>query len=226
MKYSLLLLFVLTTYSFAKAQFTEPNQKIVGGAFSLNAGNSTTTNSPGAELKSTSFVFSASYGKFVKKNWLSSFGIFYVHSNSKNISPTNSATNPVNNFSAFYSKTYFKSIAKKLYFGIGGSATIGYGTAIVKETASTSNSKSQSLQASVGLFPLLSYQLTERFVVNLSPANHFLFLGYSYNTIKNMPANQPATTGKSQSLNIDGGFWASPLSNLSVGFSYLLKHNK
>lgn len=224
MKYSLLLLLVVSTGFIAKAQFTEPNQKVLGGAFNFTNGSSNTTNLPGAEVKWTSFIISASFGKFFKKNWLSSFGIFYGHSYSKNITPANTSTNPVNNIGAFYRKTYFKAIAKKLYFGIGGSATILYGTAIVKETASTSNSKSQSFQTGVDLFPLLSYQLTERFVLNLSPSNYFLHVGYNYATIKNMPANQPATTDKSQSFIIDGAFWASPLANLSVGFSYLLKN--
>lgn len=223
MKHFILLLFILSKGFIAKSQFTELNQKIVGGGLSFNTSNNSNSNLPRNEVKGASFSTNVSFGKFVKQNWLSSYGMSYVNSNSKTITPTNTTTNPVNNFAVFYSRTYFKEVAKKLYFGIGSSATIVYGTATVKETANTFKSKSQTLLTGINLFPQLSYQLTKKFVLSLSPTNHFLYVGYNYATIKHISPNQPTTTGKSQSFSIDGGFWSAPFQNLSVGFSYLLK---
>lgn len=224
MKTFLLATLFISTSLIAEAQFTEPGQRIIGGTINFNTSNNANNYNPGYESKGNDFGLSIIAGKFVKKNVLSSVGLSFNNAISKRITPTDTTKNNIYAFSGSYSSTYFKEIAKRFYFGIRGSFGLSYSSYKISETQVSNRSKSDGYQASLGIAPVLSYQLTDRFVFNLSPSADFLNLNYNYSKIKYAQPNQPTQTGKSSSFNFSAGFFSAPLSNLSFGFSYLLKH--
>ncbi len=72
----------------------------------------------------------------------------------------------------------------------------------------------------MGLTPILSYQISNRFIVNIQPSTSFLNVNYQYGTV----SDNTGILTKSNSLSLDAGFFNSPLNNLSIGFYYLLKN--
>jgi len=207
----------------AKAQFTQPGQKVIGGSFGFNSGNNLSTGQPGYESKGDNFFVSANAGKFMKKNVLTSVAVSYSNNSAKHISPTNTSNNNSNSVNVSFGKTYFKEIAKKIYVGLGGFVSMGYGNSVIKNTQSTDRSESEGYNIGFSIEPNMSYQLTDRFLLTVAPSANFLNLNYSYSKISYTQAGQPGSTGKSQNVNLNTGFFGSPLSNITVGFRYLLK---
>jgi hypothetical protein len=112
----------------------------------------------------------------------------------------------------------FKEIAKKLFIGlsIGGNLNIQNNA---QENVSNPI-KTNTYTATVGIAPVLSYQISNRLVINLQPNTSFADLSYSNSVVK----DNTGTLTKNNSVIFNAGFFSSPLTNLSVGFNYLLKH--
>lgn len=223
MKSFLICLFFIGTTITVNAQFGTAGQKVIGGSLSFYSGKNTGINYPDYISSSTGINVSATAGKFTKKNALSSFALSYGHSFLKQNAPANITKNNLNSISASYNKTYFKEVAKKLFFGIGGSVGAGYNAGKTTYTQNADRIKSEGYGINIGIAPILAYQVSNRFVINCSPSSSFLSLNYNNMNVKYYQANQITSTGKSSSVNFDTGFFGSPLNNLSLGFSYLLK---
>ena len=223
MKFIVLLTIFIATGIIAKAQFLAPGQKVISGTFSIgNAKNLAKSGSTNKNI-STNFSTGIKAGKFIKKNVLTSFALSHNYNSSKQISTTNTSKNIANGFSVSYGKTYFKGIAKKLYVGIGGSVGIGYNSSKQSNTQSLDIGKSEGYNIGFAVAPILSYQLTDRFLINCGPTADFFSINYNYAKTSYILNNQTISSGKSQSLNLNTGFFSSPLSNIGFGFSYLLK---
>ncbi|MFN3301114.1 MAG: hypothetical protein ACK41Z_13070, partial [Sediminibacterium sp.] len=80
--------------------------------------------------------------------------------------------------------------------------------------------KTNAYTATVGIAPILSYQISNRLVINLQPNTSFADLSYSNSVVK----DNSGTLTKNNSVTFNAGFFTSPLTNLSVGFNYLLKN--
>ena len=217
MKKTLLATLLLGTGLIVKAQFTEPGQKVLGSSISINTSEDNST--VGALNKQTSFAINFIAGKFVKKNVLSSIKLSYQSQVYKAITATNTNKIALNSFAGSYSKTYYKEIAKKLYFGIGGNIVLSY-----SYQNNMDMFKSKIYQIGLGLYPTCSYQLTNRLMFNLSPSAGFFDLNYYYYTSKIISSGQTISPDHFSTVNLNTGFWNSPLSNILIGFSYLLKN--
>lgn len=207
----------------ANAQYGTAGQKVIGGSLGFYSGKNIGNSYPDYSTNTNGFSLSANAGKFTKKNVLSSVAVSYGHSFVKHNEPTSFTEGSTNNVAASYSKTYFKEVAKKLFFGIGGSLGAGYYTAKSSYLQNPTSSKSEGYGVNLGIAPILAYQVSNRFVINCSPSTSFLTLNYSNSSTKYYPPNQLTTNSKSSSVSLNTGFFNSPLSNLTLGFSYLLK---
>ncbi len=207
----------------AKAQFTQPGQKVIGGTIGFNSGDNKSFSMPDTESKGRYFSVSANAGKFKKKNVLTSLAVFYNNNSNRHITPAN--TNNFNSNAVFvnFGKTYYKEIAKKLYVGLGGFIGVGYSSSSTKNTQNTSVSELDGYNIGFSIEPNMSYQLTDRFLVRVGPSANFLNLNYSYSKVSYTQAGQASTSGKIQNIGLNTGFFDSPLSNITVGFRYLLK---
>ncbi len=212
----LLSLTILVSVSLS-AQFGTANQKIIGGNFSASAGRSTGTfllNSPERSQASLGF----SYGKFTKKNVLSSVNLSYFFSN---IQSQNGITQNANNATGFnlgYRQTYYKEIARKVFAGIGVGGNLGYSN--YKQTnPGVNNTNTNQYSVSIDLLPSLSYQINSRFMVNVNASN---FAGINYSHSINYINS--VNSGKDNFISLGAGFFSNPFNNLSFGFSYLLKN--
>ncbi len=223
MKKILLLAICFGSVLFASAQFTEQGQKVLSANFDFQNSSNNSSVLPQNKNDATGFALGLSVGKFVKKNVLSTFSFSYGNTVSKEISPTNSKNNNVNNYGIAYGRAYYKEIAKKLYFGIGGTIGATYAHTRYTESATTDMSKSESYNINLSISPGISYQLTDRFLISLAANSSFLGINYAYNKTKYIQGNQTVSTGTSNAFSFNGGFHGSLLGNFGFGFSYLLK---
>ncbi len=213
----LLSLTILVSVSLS-AQFGTLNQKIIGGTFALSSGNASGTLATGYYQQSSASL-GFSFGKFTKKNTLSVFNLSYNFSTSKNEVGLNSNTNKSNGFSIGYRKIYYKEIFRKIYAGMGIGGNIGYSNTTQKKSIVAGTNETNNYSASVDLLPSLSYQISNRFMVNVN-ANNFAGINYSHSINYINSVN----SGKNNFISMGAGFFSNPFNNLSFGFSYLLKN--
>lgn len=225
MKILLALIFNLSMFN-AFAQFGAQGQKVLGGTLNFNAGNATNSLSPEAKSNFNNAGGSVNIGKFTKINTLRTFSVSYVHGYVKNQATNNSARNNSNSVFLSYGITKYKEVAKKLFLGIGGAAYTGYGR--VKNYSLTLPDRSESDGFSFGayFFPVGSYQVSERWVVNVTGSSQFLNVGYGISTAKSYSPNQPTTKSQTQNFSLQAGLFGSELKNITFGFSYLLKNKR
>ncbi len=200
------------------AQFGKQNQQLIGGSFNLNTSANKTAPNFTSQQKNGVLGIGISYGKFIKKNTLSIFTINLMNSVQKNMNTTTEVRTISNILSAGYKKVYFKEIAKNWFAGIGVGGNILFQTMAQKNIPNPIQSK--NYDATMGLTPILSYQISNRFIVNIQPSTSFLNVNYQYGTV----SDNTGILTKSNSLSLDAGFFNSPLNNLSIGFYYLLKN--
>ena len=223
-----LFLFVILFFSvsISFAQFGIKGQKVVGGTLFFNTGRG--SNSAGIEVLPEGYGFggSISKGKFIKENLLETVLISYSHGYGKFQNSNNENRNYSNSIYVAYGFTKYKKIANSLFFGIGGNTFLSYNKG--KYYNSTGPVTRELSMFSIGLyvFPTLSYQLSSRFVVNLTTSSQFLNLGYGMGNIKTYSSTQPTSKATYQSFNFIAGLFGSDLKNLNVGFNYLLKNKK
>lgn len=215
---------ILLTISFfiisewANAQFGETNQQLFSGSFNLSPNSSKTQPNFSSQQKNLFLGVGIGYGKFVKKNVLSFFSLGYNYNNNKNINNNQEVSNVGNGFNAGYRQVHFKEIAKKLFIGLSIGANLNFQNNAQKNVPNPI--KTNAYTATVGIAPILSYQISNRLVINLQPNTSFADLSYSNSVVK----DNSGTLTKNNSVTFNAGFFTSPLTNLSVGFNYLLKN--
>lgn len=213
--------------SVANAQFTEPGQKLISGGIGLyQSKTSDEFNSPYyGSTDNNSYNINLAFGKFYHKNILTNLRLAYYHGNSSFI---NNPINPdrieniQNIVGVSYGRTWYKTVAKKLYFGIGGDIGPSYGWSKRKQSLNGYYNKTEAFAIALQLFPLLDYQLSKRFVAGINPGNNFLALTYQY---EKSEANTQAgiISGHRTSAGLSSGFFSAPLSNINLTFKYLFK---
>lgn len=215
---------ILLTISFfiisewANAQFGETNQQLFSGSFNLSPNSSKTQPNFSSQQKNLFLGVGIGYGRFIKKNVLSFFSLGYNYSSNKNINNNQEISNVGNGYSAGYRQVHFKEIARKLFIGLSVGANLNFQNNAQKNVPNPI--KTNAYTATVGIAPILSYQISNRLVINLQPNASFADLSYSNSVVK----DNSGTLTKNNSVTFNAGFFTSPLTNLSVGFNYLLKN--
>ena len=205
------------------AQFGVKGQKVLGGAVSFNTGQSMTSNNPGIKPTSNSLFASISLGKFTKHNTQNIISFSYGHGYVKNPSQNNISRNFTNSVFLSYGITKYTRLAQKMFFGINGSVYGGYNNVKNYNTALPDVGKSDGLSLGIYVVPTFTYQLTNRLIISFGGSKDFLNLNYNNSKVKTYIPNQPTIISKTQNFNLNAGFGSS-LSDLNVGFSYLLKN--
>jgi hypothetical protein len=218
MKSKLLFVGLIALGLTSKAQFGEKGQRLISGTFGISHQSNKNPSGEGAEV--TSLNLTVSRGVFKKPNVLTNYSIYFNFNNSENKGGIGSfITNSGYSGGLGYGQTWFKPLGKKLFFGVGANVSAGLHYTKQDGTSGTIKTSSSGFSVSANLAPVLSYQVSNRFVANISPNNNFLSLNYSYD--KSKVGN--VTNNTNHRIGLNTGFWSSPLQNMSIGFSYLLK---
>ena len=223
MRKSLGLIILLSICNYSMAQFSQAGQKLVNGSVFFNSSKSTQSPSQGETPRGSNVSLSLNAGKFKKANVLTSMGVNYGYSISKQVTPTNTSTNLINAVGLSYGKTYYKQLAKQLFVGIGGSIGAGYNSTIVKNDVFNNGSNFQGYFIGLDLSPILNYQITKRFVISAGFPSNFLGIAYRYGTVTYKQSNQVDNKSTFNSFNLNSNIGGSALRDLGFGFSYLLK---
>lgn len=218
MKSKLLFAGLITLGLTSKAQFGEKGQRLIGGQ--LGGAYASTDYTGGEKSNSVGANFTFSLGKFKKQNVLTSFSLItrYGFAERENAFGLVLSSNTYS-LGLGYGKTYFKPLGKKIFFGIGGNVSALYTRNQNDLTASGPDEPLHNFTAALSLVPSLSYQVSKRFVANLSPGNSFLSLSLNFSE-REVGSNKYSD----RSISLNSGVWSAPLQNLSIGFSYLLKN--
>lgn len=223
MRHSLIFMLLFSaTASFG--QFGTKGQKVLGGTFSFNTGKTSYDLNPETKPYGYNVGGSFALGIFKKDNLLKTASIYYGHGYGKFQLTNNVGRYYSNAVSLAYGLTKYKKLADNLFFGIGGNVFSVFNFSKFNYTTTPETGETKSFGIGISIFPTLTYQLTDRFVVSLSANNQFLNVGYSTGTAKSFSPTQPTKKGTSQSFNLDAGLFGSDLKNLTIGFNYLLKN--
>jgi len=218
MKKTLLLTFSFFLFSgLLKAQFGSINQQLINGSIILSPNSSKSQPNFTNQQNNLFLGLGFGYGRFNKKNILTFFSLGYNYSNYKNLNNNQEVSNVGNGFNVGYRQVRFKELAKKFFIGL----SFGGGFNIQSNTQKLSSNplRTNSYGMNVGIAPVLSYQITERLVINLQPNTSFADLNYSYSSTK----DNTGVLSKTNGVNFSAGFFNAPLNNLSFGINYLLK---
>ena len=216
-----MLLFSATT---TFGQFATKGQKVLGGTLSFNTGK--VSNDLNPEMKPYGYNIGGGFalGKFCRQNLLKTVSFYYGHGYGKIETSNNVSRSYSNSFYLAYGLTKYKKFANNLFFGLGGNVYSGFNISNYYNGAGPDKGESHTFNIGVSITPSLSYQLNNRFVVNLTANSQFLSINYFTGTSKYSSLNQPTKKGTFQSFNLDAGFFGSDLKNFTFGFNYLLKN--
>ncbi|MEO0065925.1 MAG: hypothetical protein RI983_1251 [Bacteroidota bacterium] len=212
----LFLCFVLSC-GLLNAQFGSSNQQLINGSLIFSPNSSKSQPNFSNQQNNLFLGLGFGYGRFYKKNVLTFFSLGYNYSNFKNLNNNQEVTTVGNGFNIGYRQVHYKELAKKFFIGL----SFGGGFNIQSNTQKLSSNplRTNSYGMNVGIAPILSYQITERLVINLQPNTSFADLNYSYSSTKDNTGMLSKTNG----VNFSAGFFNAPLNNLSFGINYLLK---
>ncbi len=178
----------------------------------------------GANAQSQDFVtygLDINAGKFYKKNVLSSIILGFSHNNTNREIAGNSFDEPRTFFNIGISQTYYTTLGKKFYFGIGGVLSGNYGKAEYTN-GTTGTGEIKYYVGNFSIVPSLAFQINKRFVANLSTGNNFVAVNYVNSKRKETNAGVEDNSTNTN-FGFNAGFNGSAFSNLNLGFSYLLK---
>lgn len=214
----LLILFFVLFCGLLNAQFGAPNQQLINGSFTLSPNSNKSQPNFTNQQNNLFLGLGFGYGRFYKKNVLTFFSLGYNYSSNKNINSNQEILNLGNGFNIGYRQIHYKEIAKKLFIGL----SIGGGLNIQTNTQKNVSNpvRTHSYGVTLGIAPIVSYQISKRLVINLQPNNSFADLSYSNSSTK----DNSGVLSKSNGLMFNAGFFNSPLNNLSFGFNYLLNN--
>lgn len=212
----LYLCFVLSC-GLLNAQFGSSNQQLINGSLIFSPNSSKSQPNFSNQQNNLFLGLGFGYGRFYKKNVLTFFSLGYNYSNFKNLNNNQEVTTVGNGFNIGYRQVHYKELAKKFFIGL----SFGGGFNIQSNTQKLSSNplRTNSYGMNVGIAPVLSYQITERLVINLQPNTSFADLNYSYSSTK----DNTGVLSKTNGVNFSAGFFNAPLNNLSFGINYLLK---
>jgi hypothetical protein len=194
------------------AQF-EKGQKMLGGQFSFYDQKTESSNSTPTNISSdlnTSFA----YSRFSNPTTIKSYGVHLSYSD-------NGSTTINKTVGAFYNYTKLESLAKRLYLSYGATAAINF-TEYNNSYTNYYRSNQSSTVPSVSIGLGLMYHLNNRFLISASLLN-LATLSYSFNNTETFPANNPPYTTKNNTVSLNTGLTGYSLSNIGLGFNYLLK---
>lgn len=212
----LYLCFVLSC-GLLNAQFGSSNQQLINGSLIFSPNSSKSQPNFSNQQNNLFLGLGFGYGRFYKKNVLTFFSLGYNYSNFKNLNNNQEVTTVGNGFNIGYRQVHYKELAKKFFIGL----SFGGGFNIQSNTQKLSSNplRTNSYGMNVGIAPVLSFQITERLVINLQPNTSFADLNYSYSSTK----DNTGVLSKTNGVNFSAGFFNAPLNNLSFGINYLLK---
>jgi hypothetical protein len=217
----LFVLFVLGSVA-ASAQFTK-GQKVIGGSMALAGSNANYV--PGSEYKSQQLAwsFNPSFGWFSKTNRLCGISLLYDHykQDYTNSNSTYLLSSSAIGIGAFSQRFY--SLAGNLYFTVNNSASASYvfGKAREVSLGTERTSDNSGYRINLGIAPGISYQLSPRFLIDGYLSN---LVNVSYTHLDYEGTITSSEGSKSDNFSLSTSLGSNALSNLGVGFRWLLKN--
>ena len=218
-KKSTILVLLIVINFMASAQF-QKGQKVLGGNGGFSTGTSEINVSDKNISKNTSISINPTLSKFTKSNQLVGIGVSYVYTYQKFISSNlqDYQKSRSNSFGANIFTQKFFPIAPKFFFTTQLKASADYSYGSNNYSTQTYIVTNKGLAVAVSVIPGLTYQLTNRWLIDGFLNNLFL-AGYSYNWTYT-PFDKRTTknfTVSSSLTNLTSG-------NLALGFRYLLRN--
>lgn len=218
---TLLLSFVFV--SVTNAQFT-PGQTLLTGQVSFNENN----NNPYALIpngfqKSSNLYTSFAISRFKNPLLLSGFGVGFSHQYqhyNDGVTPFDQIYR-LNTLQVFYTRSKLKSLAKNFYLSINGNAGVNYSNFTYNSNNGQSETKGNTYGGEISGGLGVMYRIDKHFLVSMHLTN-LLDLSYTGgNSTYFNPTNSFKNTN--HRFSFQTGFTSFSLSNIEVGFSYLIK---
>lgn len=213
-----LLALVLLTSVAANAQF-DKGQKVLAGSIGFYG---YTNDYLSQSSSSNTFNISPSFGWFLKPNLLQGLSLGYSYSEGKSsIGIGNTHNNQIK--LGFFCEKFFP-ISQNFFFSTQALVSGGYsfGSSGITDTNPGAYSKKHGYLAIASLSPKISYRINQRWLLAVAFDN-FIQAAYSQSTEKTGSMVSPETKLTLKSFNLSTGFSSTSLSNLNVGFVWLLK---
>ncbi len=201
------------------AQLGNKGQHIGSATINLNSSKQSYSLPSNSSNTNTGINTSVAFGTFSKKNSLQKIGIQLGAYNSK--SPNSYITESNNKaIGLFYNIVKLHSFLNVLYYGLIQQPTLNYG--VVKQINNGiiyNKSTTTNTTASYSLIPTIYFKLNKKWAINLN-ANNMLSINYE-NTKTEFQNSSTNSNSKTNSFNLQAGFWQQPLNNLNIGLNYL-----
>jgi hypothetical protein len=218
MKMIFLLSTVITIFNLTSSAQIKKGSVLIGGQISY-ADAKSHYNSTQPDQKNKSAVFNISAGKALKQNKVLGIAISYSHFNydNNNGNIDYNVNSDRYNFDVFYRQ--YKKLAKDFYiFGeLGG----GYFGGNQTDTDIPSNNKTKYTESGVGLFltPGISYRIYKKLHLELLLPQ---IAGVNYSVQKRSSLTNIQNNSKQNQFSFNTNLNASLLSNLGLGFRFVL----
>jgi hypothetical protein len=215
------------TILYANAQF-EVGQKALGGSIQFNTNsvkNDSTLSYPSPN--NIGFIINPTYSIFKTPTKLIGFGIYYMY-NHEWINPLGTGSNAKaiqQTIGLNYFMNKYQKISKNFYFLISWNNAIQYSFS-KNIDSSTGEIREKNYQLYSTLSPGLAYKINDRFIIEGLFTN-LLALSYSMDKAGFTPLFGERTQNASNSsLNFSSSLNGASLSNIQIGFRYLLRNKK
>ena len=208
MKKTLLIIAIFTVCFFvSNAQFNT-GQKFIAGGLSFNSYTMNYTDTSSYKTLNTGINFSM--GKFISPLHSIGWGVFYnySHVNLSSSIPTDKSN--TNDFGANFFSNYYQPLFKNFYAMVSWNNSVS-----VSLSNNNENGNGSGFSIGSSLNPGFVYQLNKRFLFNATLTN-LISLGYS--TMK-----YDKLYKSSNQFSFSSSLRSGNLSNVSLGFTYLLK---
>lgn len=209
-------------FSFASTAQFQQGEKVLGAGFSAQSlSNENNSFSIPQKTTSSGFNLSAELGFVSRANQLNGFFINGGYGVTKNEYPTQPSTNSkgdnYNMGAGFFTRRY-KALGKQFYLFGEGRAGVNFAR---QNQPGGSLYDGKSYNISVGLFPGLSYRVTNRFLLDLRLAD-LISLGYSHQET-NIPNNQK---NKQNNFYLNSSLGLGYLRDIGIGARWVIAAKK
>ncbi len=218
-KKSTILILLIVTSFMANAQFNK-GQKVWGGNVGFSTGTSDVNVSDKNISKYTNISINPTFSKFTKSNQLVGFGVSYVYAYQKYISSNlqDYQKSRSNSFGASIFTQKFFPIAPKFFFTTQLKASADYSFGRNNYSTQTYTVTNKGLAVAVSVTPGLTYQLTNRWLID-GYLNNLFLAGYSYSW-----SNNPFDKRVTKNFTVSSSLTNLTSGNLALGFRYLLRN--
>ncbi len=198
----------------------QKGQKVLGGNGGFSTGRSDVNLNDQNVSKSTNLSINPTFSKFTKSNQLVGFGVSYGYMYQKYISNNLQSyqKNRSNSFGASVFTQKFFPIAQKFFFTTQLKASADYIFGKDNYSTQTYTVTNKGFGVAVSVTPGLTYQLTNRWLID-GYLNNLFLAGYSYNK-----SNYPFDKRVTKNFNLSSSLTNVTNGNLALGFRYLLKN--